>query len=74
VQRRRCVIVGDVIDSRSRGDRERLEAALSAGLERANEVAESVVAARVVGAAGPEESSGRPGAGSEVSRHDTMGS
>lgn len=36
---RRCVIVGDVVDSRSRTDRERLRTALEAGLDRANEVA-----------------------------------
>jgi len=33
------VIVGDVVDSRSRTDRERLRTALEAGLDRANEVA-----------------------------------
>jgi len=38
------VVVGDVVDSRSRTDRDRLGAALEEGLERANEVAAEVVA------------------------------
>lgn len=42
---RRCVIVGDVVESRSVDDREALRSSLSEGLTRANEVLKDQIAA-----------------------------